>query len=262
MKTNYLLGILLVVLIASCLQFYNKESQTGVYKLDKQVTNDGVKIYTHLASEGTTQYKIYTPTEYFYIANGQDSSVGFGLGTYTKKDGKIEESNIYNVNSLDTTSTFHLDIAITKNGFTQVIPDILVNGIKYKLTEDYTTLESKGSSALDGLWHQTKNIEINGNDSVDRTYNEYKIFHAGHFMWGARYLSDSLNNKYEKIVGHGTFSLKGDALVEDLDMSSRQEIIGKYNIIVKFNGTNEFTQQTADTSTHIVGFKTYQRVIK
>ncbi len=262
MKTNILLGLALTTLIASCSQKPATESRAGVYNMDKQVISDGVKDYTYSSADGTTQIKIYTPSEYFFITNIKDSVAGFGLGSYTQAEGKIEETNIYNTNTLDTIQKVSLNITNNEKGYTQSIPEMMIGGKKLSMTEDYTTIAANGASALDGVWHQSKNLEINGKDTVDRTYNEYKVYHAGHFMWGARYLSDSTKNTYEKIVGHGTFTLNNDALTETLDMSSRKGITGKYNIIVKFNGGDEYTQQTADTSTHIVGFKTYKRVSK
>lgn len=262
MKKNILLGIALVTIAASCSQKTKTDTQVGVYTMDKQVISDGVKDFTLLASDGTTQYKIYTPGQYFYIINAKDSSVGFGLGNYTQSEGKIEESNIFNTNSLDTAQNVTLNIITNEKGYTQSIPEMLVSGTKYSLKEDYSKVTASGSSPLDGVWHQAKNLEINGKDTVDRTYNEYKVYQAGHFMWGARYLADTTKNTYEKLIGHGTFTLNNDALTETLDMSSRKDIIGKYNIVIKFNGNDEYTQKTADTSTHIVGFKTYKRVSK
>ena len=41
-----------------------------------------------------------------------------------------------------------------------------------------------------------------------------------------------------------------------------KDITGKYNIVVTFNGNDEYTQKTADTSNKVVGFKTYKRINK
>jgi len=262
MKKNILFVILLTALISSCKNEAKTEQLTGVYKMEKQVVNDGTKDDVYLATDGNTQYKIYTADSYFYIFVGKDSSVGFGLGSYKNKDGKVEETNIYNGGSLDTTSTAILAITKTNNGYSQIINDIVVRGTKYKLTEEYSSIPSNGISLLDGVWQQTKNIVVTGKDTVDNTYNEYKVYQGGHFMWAARYLADSAKNTYTKIVGHGTFNFTNDALTEDLEMSSLKGITGKYNITVKFNGLDEYTQQTMDSARSSIGFKTYKRISK
>jgi hypothetical protein len=262
MKKTFFLGFALTALIASCTQSSKNQSIVGVYNMDKSVVKGDTSETVYLASEGNTQFKLYTPGEYFFIALSKDSAAGFGLGTYTFTDGKIEETNIYNTNTLDTVQDVSLEITKTENGYSQTISEMMVGGQKYNLKEDYTTIASSGTSALDGVWKQVKNLDIKGKDTVDMTYNEYKVFHAGHFMWGAKYLSDTTNNVFTTLVGHGTFSLNNDALTEDLTFSSRKDILGKYNIIVKFNGTDEYTQQTADSAANVIGFKTYKRIAK
>lgn len=262
MKKNIFLGFVLIAVFASCSQPAKNESIVGVYNMDKSVVSNGTTETVYLASEGNTQYKLYTPEAYFFIAQSKDSSVGFGVGTYTYADGKIIETNIFNTNTLDTAQNVSLDIVKTDKGYIQTIPEMMVGGQKLNLKEEYSSIASDGISELDGVWHQVKNLEINGQDTVDRTYNEYKVFHAGQFMWAARYISDTANNKFEKIIGKGKFKLNKEALTEDLTFSSRKDILGKYNIVVTFNGTDEFTQKTADTSAKVVGFKTYKRVNK
>jgi len=263
MKLKMLTGLLVTATILSCSQSPKVDSMAGVYKMEKQLMNDGVKDYTFLASEGNTQFKIYTPESYFYIAIGKDSSVSFGTGSYTLNEGKIEENNVYNSGSLDSANTAILEIS-NKNekGYSQYIDALEVRGTKYKLTEDYSSLEAKGTSPLDGVWHQIKNIEIKGTDSTDRTYNEYKVFHGGHFMWAARVLQDTANNGFSNVIGHGSFTLADNALTENLEMSSMKGITGKYNIILSFNGTDEFTQKSADSTSKVVGYKTYKKISK
>lgn len=262
MKKNILLGFAFATLVASCTSTAKTENQTGVYHMDQAVVNNGTQETVYKSDSINTQFKIYTPDHYFFISVTNDTTVGFGLGGYTSAEGKINESNIFNTNTLDSTQEAGLLITKTANGYSQNIPEMMIGGQKLSLKEDYTAIAATGTSALDGVWHQSKNLEINGKDTADKTYNEYKVYHAGHFMWGARYLADTAATKFEKIVGHGTFTLNNDALTENLDMSSRKGITGTYNITVKFNGADEYTQQTADTANHIVGFKTYKRVKK
>jgi len=261
MKKIILLGFVASALVIGCNQAPKTDSQAGVYKMDKQVAKNDSSETTTLAADGNTQYKIYTPGEYFYIAIGKDSSVGFGVGSYTSKDGKIVETNIYNTGDRDSAESFNLDITKSEKGYTQVLNEIIVAGKKYKLTEDYTTVATTATAtALDGVWKQSKNLNVTGTDTVDATYNEYKVYQTGHFMWAAHNKADTAA-KYSTYVGHGTFTLDKDALTEDLDMSNVNGALRKYNIVVTFNGTDEFTQKTSDTS-KVVNFKTYKRVKK
>jgi hypothetical protein len=75
-------------------------------------------------------------------------------------------------------------------------------------------------------------------------------------------MSDTAAKKMTNLVGHGTFTLNNDALTEQLDFSSLKGAVGKYDIKVKFNGADEYTQETADTTNKTVGFKTYKRIKK
>ena len=261
MKKIILLGFVASALVIGCSQDSKTDSQVGVYKMEKQVAKGDSAETTSLASEGNTQYKIYTAGEYFYIGIGKDSSAGFGVGYYTNNAGKIVETNIYNSGDRDSTESFNLEITKSEKGYTQVLNEITVGGKKYKLTEDYITVATTASAtALDGVWKQSKNLNVTGTDTADATYNEYKVYQNGHFMWAAHNKADTAA-KYTTYVGHGTFMLDKDALTEDLDMSNVNGAVRKYNIVVTFNGTDEYTQKTSDTS-KVVNFKTYTRVKK
>jgi hypothetical protein len=262
MKKNILLSLAVTALLASCTQAPKTESIVGVYSMDQAVVSDGTTETVSLASEGNTQFKLYTPEAYFFINQAKDSSVGFGVGTYTFADGKIVETSIFNTNTLDSAQVASLDIVQSEKGYTQSIPELMVNGKKWSLKETYTTIASSGTSALDGVWHQTKSINVTGQDSVENTYNEYKVFHAGHFMWAARALENATSTTYMKHVGQGTFTLNNNDLTENLTFSSNKAWTGKYNIPVSFNGADEFTQTIVDTVNKVTSIKTYKRVSK
>ena len=236
------------------------ESQAGVYSMDKQIGSDGKTEMVNQARDGGFQIKIYTDQNYFYIAMNKDSATSFGVGSYTLAGSKIEEKNIYNAAALDTAGTFNLDITKNEKGYTQVIPEIMIQGKNWKLTEEYTSLPTTGTSELDGVWKQSKYLVVSGKDTTDQSYNEYKVYHGGHFMWATRYMVDTTKKEYKAVVGHGTFTLKDGGLTELLDKSSMAGAVGKYDIKVVFNGKDEYTQETADTKNKSVGFKTYQRV--
>jgi hypothetical protein len=263
MKKTTIVGFAMLAIMAGCNQTEAPASQAGAYSLDKVIWNDGTKDNESSAADGNTQFKIYTADSYFYIGEGKDSSVSFGVGSYTQTDANnIEELNIFNITGLDTAGTAKLAITKTDKGYKQVIAELMVGGAKWSGTEEYTKLEGAGTTDLDGLWHQTKSINVTGQDSVVNTYNEYKVFHAGHFIWAARAISDSANNTYSNAIGKGSFTLSNGALTEDLTFCNNRAWVGKYNIPVTFNGPDEFTQTISDTVNKMTSIKTYKRVSK
>jgi hypothetical protein len=254
------LAISLGIGLVSCSSDTKTESQEGVYSMDKASMTDGKTETTSSSSDGGFQYKIFTPSHYFYIAIAKDSSGGFGLGTYTKNGKNLEENNIYNTIGLDTASVAKLEISSTEKGYIQLIPELVIRGVKYKLNEEYTKVQSTGTSDLDGVWKQTKNLVVTAKDTADKTYHEYKVYQAGHFMWATRFLADSTKKEFKNAVGHGTFKLEKAALTEQLEHSNMSGVLGKYDIKIVFNGKDEYTQETADAVNKSVGFKTYTRV--
>jgi hypothetical protein len=256
----FALTLSLGVWLTGCNSSSESVSQEGVFTLEKQVFDDGRAQTVNLSTEGNLQYKIFTPNEYFYIAIAKDSSAGFGVGKYTLKGNNVEETNIYNSIGLDTAMVAKLEISSTEKGYRQFIPSLIIRGVDYKLTEEYNKVKAEGSSELDGVWKQTKNLVVSSKDTTDGTYNEYKIYQKGHFMWATRYLPDTTKKEYKNAVGHGSFTLDKGALTEQLEQTNLPGIVGKYQIKVTFNGKDEYTQETADTKNKTVGFKTYQRV--
>jgi hypothetical protein len=261
MKKIIYVGLALATIAIGCKQETKPAAILGVHKMDKQVVFDGKTESVATAAEGLVQYKIYTPEGYFYIKVTKDSAVAFGTGSYTQTGNTVTETNIFNSGSLDTAWSAKVEVEAAEKGYNQIVPELNLNGVKYKLTENYTTVASTGTSPLDGIWHQTKTILISGKDTADKTYNEYKVYNGGHFMWATKY-TDEATKKEVNLVGHGTFTLNNESLTEQLDMSSRKDILGKYDIKVKFNGPDEYTQETADTVAKTVNFKTYKRLKK
>ena len=96
MKKTTIVGFAMAALLASCAQPEAPVSQAGVYSMDKVVWNYGGKDNESSAADGNTQFKIYTADSYFYIAEGKDSAISFGVGSYTQTDANnIEEVNIF-----------------------------------------------------------------------------------------------------------------------------------------------------------------------
>jgi hypothetical protein len=207
MKKTRIVGFAMAALLASCSQPEAPTSHAGAYSMDKVNWNYDGKDNESSAADGTTQFKIYTAESYFYIVENKDSTISFGVGSYTQKDANnMEEVNIFNTTTLDTANTVKLAITRNEKGYNQKIDALMINGKKWSSSEDYTKLEGAGTSDLDGLWHQTKSINVTGQDSVVNTYNEYKVYQAGHFMWAARAVSDTAKNTYSNAIGKGSFT--------------------------------------------------------
>ncbi len=98
--------------------------------------------------------------------------------------------------------------------------------------------------------------------TADRTYKEYKVYQAGHFMWAAMYKADTTAATFTKAIGKGKFTINKDAITEDLTFSSNRSWVGKYDMHLTFNGPDEFTQSITDTVAKMTSIKTYKRVSK
>jgi hypothetical protein len=108
MKKILIYAALLSCLILGCKkkEKSSEPSQAGVYELEKQVLSRGGKDSTIKR----TQIKIYTDRHYMYASIVPDSSVGFGVGTYTLDSAnKITERSIYSSRALDSSITSKLD---------------------------------------------------------------------------------------------------------------------------------------------------------
>ena len=103
----------------------------GVYELKKQTITGAGKDSTVKRD----QVKIYTNREYMYASMTPDSSVGFGVGTYSLDSaGRLTEHSIYTSRALDSSLTYKLSIQTKGDRYTQTIPDYTsVQGVRYVL---------------------------------------------------------------------------------------------------------------------------------
>ena len=133
-------------------------SQAGVYKLEKQMVSGGGRDSIY----GRSQIKIYTDHYFMYAGMVPDSSVGFGIGSYTlDKGNSITEHNVFSSGILDSARTFKLKVTRKDSTFSQVIPALaVIKGVKYDLEEDYRKLPSGDTSTMDGLWKMEKNSAV------------------------------------------------------------------------------------------------------
>jgi len=236
-----------------------KTSYAGVYKLEKQMVSGGGKDTVYNRS----QFKIYTDHHFMYAGIAPDSSVGFGVGSYSLDTGtKITEHNIYSSGNLDSTKNFNVIITKTDSGFTEVIPDLtVVKGATYKLTETYSKLPATDTSFLDGVWNLDKVFWVKGKDTLRQQEHQYKIFWGGHFMFIHRYPLDATNTTYKNGFGYGTFTLKNDTLSEEDEMSSHSALVGRaFSIKITFNGKDEYSQVINDPKTNETTTEIYKRL--
>jgi hypothetical protein len=194
--------------------------------------------------------------------NPADSVSGFGVGTYTISNDTLTETVFYNASDTsmnDKENTFKLAIEKSANGYTQVIPDMQWGDSKLTLTEKYESVGTALISPLDGLWKQVEGYNITGSDTSKNTNTQFKMYNAGHFMFGHTWADST--KKIHTGIGYGTFTLDGNnKLKESIKASTYYQIRGQsIDIEVELKGTDGYTQTitSADGSKTV---ETYQRV--
>ena len=254
-----------MLVLFSCKTEEKKETiaMQGAYNMLSQTMNDGTK---DSSFSGSKQLKMFTDDYMMYVfMNTADSASGFGIGTYTADTSGVVENVIYNAadsSKNDSPSSFTLVIEKTPKGYKQVRPErITRSGNKIKLTEEYESVGTSAKSALDGAWKQIKGYNVKGKDSITRTGTQYKIYAAGHFMFGNTYADST--NKLHTGIGYGTFEMMGTNKVkENVTVSTYYEIRGKsFEIDITLKGADEFTQTITDTD-GTKNIEVYQRLKK
>lgn len=258
--------VLVILLLAavSCNNAPEKEAlaMSGAYSMLSQSVK-GEKIDTSYSD--LKQLKIFTGDHMMYTnVNPADSVSSFGVGTYNSNMDTITETALYNASdssASDSTRSFHLTIEKTAKGYKQIIPEIVMGEQKIKLTEEYETVGTKAISPLDGLWKMTKAYNIKGTDTSNNDATQYKMYNAGHFMFGHTWADST--KKLHTGTGFGTFTMEGTTKVkESVTASTYYEIRGQsFDIEIEMTGTDEFKQiLTNKDGTKNVEF--YQRVKK
>ncbi len=193
------------------------------------------------------QLKIYTDSLMMYTqVNPSDSSSGFGVGSYTTSPGEVTENDVYRTHDtiIDPPDTFLLNITKNVDGYTQVIPEIVVDSQKAKLTEEYHSVGKIQKTPLDGVWKQTLAYSVNGKDTIrnNQITTQYKAFCAGYFMWGQSTM-DSLG-RHHTGIGFGTFDWVNDKQIKETDLNSTFAIIAgqSFNVEIDMSDPNHFSQ--------------------
>jgi hypothetical protein len=237
-------------------------AMSGAYSMLSQSVK-GEKVDTSYTS--LKQLKIYTDDQMMYAnVNPADSVSSFGVGSYSSSMDTITETVLYNASdssSSDSAQSYHLTIQKTEKGYSQVIPEIGMGAQKIKLTEEYETVGTKTTSPLDGLWKMTKGYNVKGTDTSKSDGIQYKIYNAGHFMFGNTWTDST--KKLHTGIGFGTFTMDGTTKVkESVTASTYYQIRGQsFDIEIEMTGTDEFKQTlTSKDGSKIIEY--YQRVKK
>jgi hypothetical protein len=232
----------------------------GTYLMTGQTINDGK---TETKYTDVKQLKIYTGKYVMYSqVVAVDSASSFGVGSYVSDTSGVTENIIYTSSdsSFDNSArSYKLLITKTADGYNQVIPDILIDSSKSKLTESYQKVGIEQTTSLNGVWKQTKSFDIKGNDTIWYNRTEYKAFNKGYFMFGLTAKDSS--GKISTGIGFGTFIMISDNQMKETDLNSTYAIIAgqSFMIDVQLKGNDNY-QQTITNSDSSRTVEFYERL--
>jgi hypothetical protein len=231
----------------------------GAYFMISQTVTIGDK-----ATKNTDlkQLKIYTNHYMMYTqVNPSDSASAFGIGTYSTDTSGVTENVIYTSRGSvldDSARSYKLNIVTTTDGYNQIIPDIVIDNEKAKLTEEYQKVGTEATSPLDGMWKEIDAYDISGNDTTRKNRTQYKAFYQGYFMFGQT-IKDSSGTHTG--IGFGTFSMEGNNKMKETDLNSTYSIITgqSFTIDVEMTGTDQF-KQVITQSNGVKSVEIYKRL--
>jgi len=195
------------------------------------------------------QLKIYAGRYMMYVrVNPADSVSAFGIGTFSMDSGKLTENILYSAtDTTENTSPFSGTVNIVKNskGYEQVIPEIMSDKGKLRLTEEYESVGTNATSPLDGTWKQTKGYTYKGKDTVYWHTIKYKVFYAGNFVHG-NYFSGP-GHKSHVVITYGIFVMNdSNHIKETITASTSTALNGKtVTLDIALQGADAFTQTIA-----------------
>jgi hypothetical protein len=244
---NFLKVATVLLIFASCNspEKATSLSMKGAYRMLSQNIKGGKTDTTFTSLQ---QQKIYTDDYMMYVQfNPLDSASSFGIGTYSIVMDTVTEHVFYNGSDSTKTETlrhYKLFVEKTPVGYKQLIPEMEQQGVIYRMTENYETTGTTTPSPLDGAWQIEKLLHIKGNDTVISKFTQFKIYYAGHFLWG-RTSADS-TGKLQTAIGFGTFTMSGpNKLKESVAVSTYYQVRGQdVDIDIEMNGDDGYTQTT------------------
>ena len=193
--------------------------------------------------------------------NPSDSASAFGVGFYSTDTGTVIEKDIYSARDtiIGSPATYSLNITQTPDGYTQVIPEIIVGNQKSRLTEEYQSMGKVQKTPLDGIWKEVDFYIIKGNDTVRHERTQYKAFYDGYFMYGQTF-KDSSNRMFTGI-GFGTYVMDGDKRIKETDLNSTYSIAVGQSFPIDFEmmGPDHY-KQTITSPDNSKSVELYERV--
>ena len=258
---KYLIILFIPLILVSCnSSIKTAPKMLGAFLMVSQTVNEGSQEAKY---SDLKQLKIYTDKYVMYTqVLASDSASLFGVGSYTSDTSGVTENIIYTSSDStfnDSPRSYKLLITQTADGYNQIIPDIVIDSTKSKLTETYQRVGNKQRTPLDGVWKQTKSYNLKDADTIWFNRTEYKAFNDGYFMFG---LTDKdSSGKITTGIGFGTFSMNGENQIKETDLNSTYSIIAgqSFMVDIQLNGKNNYQQ----TITHPDSSKTvefYQRL--
>ncbi len=236
---KYFFGLLLfIVTIGKSQDERSVKGLSGAYQMLSQSLRGSAVDTTFTERK---QLKIYTDRYMMYVRLSlADSVSSFGIGTFSIKKGKLTEHIIYSaLDATENTNSFSgtVNISIRHKGYEQVIPEIVSERGKVRLTEDYELLGTALQSPLDGTWKETAAYAINKKDTIRSNAVKYRTYYRGNFCTGSFITNASV--KKQTVVEYGTFEMKEiNRLKENItysNMSARKDKSYNVNILMKGN---------------------------
>ena len=198
------------------------------------------------------QLKIYTNHYMMYARlSPEDSVSAFGIGTFSINKGRLTEHIIYSASdTVENTNSFSGTVNISKRlkGYEQVIPEIMSERGKVRLTEDYQLLHPGLQSPLDGTWKLTATYSINKKDTIQNKVVKYRTYYRGNFSAGS--FNTKPSGEKHTIVEFGTFKMNGkNKLKENITYSTMSLRNGQsYNLDILLKGNDALTIKVTDAT--------------
>lgn len=257
---KYVFGLLLLVSTTCRSQDENYVTDlSGAYLMLSQ-SLEGRSVDTTFTER--KQLKIYADRYMMYVRlDPEDSLSSFGVGTFSIRKGRLTEHIIYSAtDTVENINSFSGTVNISKRhrGYEQVIPQIMADKGKVRLTEDYQLLAAGAPSPLDGTWKLTASYTVNFKDTMRKQSVKFKTYYRGNFSAGS-FNTDSSGGKHT-MVEYGTFSInEKNRLKEKVSYSTRSMRKGRsYNVDVAMKGSDLMTLKVM----HAPGIEEVERYVR
>lgn len=258
MKIVFLATLTLLTFASRGQSSEKSKVEPGIYKLYAQKYSDG---QTDTIFSGFELIKMYTPAYYEFVTLWNNGQVEFGIASYTQSHGHLAQHWFYTVWKMDTVMDMTVETTFTDSGYNQMLRNLPYKGKMLTLAEAYSTVSATGISDLDGAWKVNKSMLLKSGDTTINKVVKYKLFQKGHYVFFHHTTTDSVTNKFTNGIGYGKFKLVDKSLTEDNELSNIYGHEGHKTLsIISFNGKDQFTQETIDSTNDNKYIETYTRL--